>query len=379
MTVDTCALAAERVLDSLGATVASLLPPSKPTSATCDIFQTLSALLTHFILEVPPLICAPRTKQTAPDSLDALVGRLVTSVLTPLVSSFYQLSLAYLSSLFLSGTTAKATNRSKKVHYDIRPGALNLLRCALDALQQLATTSSGKPVLVASAQSVHEVVLFSALRQLDELYPLTPSVEDEHEACAMGLPPDVGGAPPKFSQLTTPQLPHQAHKATDKGCPTTKQSEKSAPGAQQRAQALPERTDRIAKLARKDALWYLCSVLHCAIPGTTLGSTIPGPQAGPSSETAAPHQLLRDAACTVLAALLRRTAPSAKFHVRRPLECRDGDELDHDDLAGLEDKARGCTASVQLRMAMVRGRGLLSNVEREMLLAVAEKLWLTQG
>jgi hypothetical protein len=377
VSIDTFALAAQHALDSLGSVLSALLSLATAPRETSNIFQTLSIILTNFLLAVPPLLCTPRKKQGSTEMLDALIDRLLTSVLRPLTSSFHRLSLAHLSAILCAGTTSTTDSRSKKLHYDIRPAALGLLRCALDAMRELAVTFHGNAFLIASVQSVHEAVTLSAARELEKLYPLPEPVECE--VAAETAPNDVGESQclgPALPQPSPPQIPGQMRGPTNEGRPTIRQNAEQALCGK----APLQRADHIAKLARKDALWYICSVLHCAIPGTTLAPTITGAHPPPEtySDTTAPNEMLRGGVYTVLAGLLRRTAPPADFHVQG-LQRGDEPECDSSARCGEEGRPLGCSSAIRSRIEMLHSRALGGNVERGMLLAVAEKLWLAQG
>lgn len=405
-----CALAADRALDSVASTLASMLPPTTPTAATSRILQTLAALLARLLLAVAPLLSGPRKKnenQGPSVLLDALFGRLVTTILVPLVSNFYQLSLGHLSAVFPCGPAAKSSSRAKKLSFDIRPDALNLLCFVLATLRDLASSSSRKPVLIPGVRSVHETVTLSAVRELAKLYPpLEPAAAEGDEASAPSPPNAVGETHrrgPALPQVPTPPLPSQAHAATDsEGTATQTETQKTAvrahPPRQQpprstrtEQQAPPQPADRVAKLARKDTLWYLCNVLHCAIPDAALGASIPGAQpqppppsmlvssSGTSCDTAAANQMLQEGVCTVLAGMLRGTKPPAAFHAGPGRRARDDPSSDILTNSGEDEQGRNTMMGSKAAVQQVRRRGQLGNVEREMVLAVAEKLWLSQG
>ena len=279
--------------------MADLLSPAAiPSASTSGVIQGLSTLVTRFLLAAVPALSAPSKK--SPDAarpLDTLLGNLVTSTLLPLLPAFHALSRAHLTALFRPGKGKAQAN------HDARPDALAFLHATLHTLADLARTQSGRPSPSALLASAHAAVVRAGVRELEALY--APAAA-------------YGDAPP-------PRRP--------------------ASGEKQR-----QRQDdaRVEKLARRDALWYLCAVLHAAIPGAAL-------DAGGTSAA------LREGVCTALAGLLRPRA---------------GDEDGEGAMGGgpVGDRRGG-----RVQCPGRRGRGLLGGVEREMLLAVAEKVWLSQG
>ncbi|EKM60405.1 uncharacterized protein PHACADRAFT_82004, partial [Phanerochaete carnosa HHB-10118-sp] len=278
-------------------------------------------------------------------------------------------------------TVKPPSGRLKKGLYDIRPDVLNFLRNALDALQELLL-GPGKPVLTAPIQSAFEALILSAARELEKLYPPLLSAADEPNSSPT-IPSDVGETSRANTPLPqarlSPQLSRHSQVPTPGEKPTSAAKPQRAHGdARTQAPRPPAAADRIAGLARKDALWYLCSVLHITIPPAALGSSPPpgSPNTGlppPDAST-----LLREGVCTVLAGLLRRTVSSPRIHVSRTAPAREGDDPSSEVLT---EGGEGCSDR-GLRESRFRGRlprGLLGAVEREMLLAVAERLWLSQG
>ena len=259
----TCALAANRALNCLSTTLNSLLPPATPTSASSGVMQTLSTLLHRLVLIALPLLSPSRRNENPASGArtDALVGRLATTVLIPLISSFHPLSLAHLSAVFSTDITARPpSGRSQKAYYDIRPDALNMLRTALDALHQLSLSSSDNPILTSNVQSVFGALTLSAARELAERYPPLWSGKGEQGSCLTArIPSDVGetaraSSPLPHAHLQAPQVSRQAQGPA--------WSEKQKPAHAQAPRSHAAGAARTAKLARKDALWYLCSVLQ---------------------------------------------------------------------------------------------------------------------
>ncbi|GJE94251.1 hypothetical protein PsYK624_104200 [Phanerochaete sordida] len=350
VSTETYALAISRAIDSLAATLASLLPPADPSSATSSVMQTLSDLLRRLVLVALPLIRTPRRSDPATSCArtDALIGRLSTTVLIPVVTSFYPLSLAHLTTLFSPDITAKSPScRAGKRAFDARPAAASLLHTALTALHELSRGPA--PALTAAAQSARAALTLSAARALAELYDAPATVHaasDAGETARAGAPLPRARLPPQLSPCEK-QRPGAAEPRS--GEPRARPPDTNANARVDAAAA------RIAALARKDAMWYLCSVLHATV----------APLPGAANVDA--DRLLREGVCTVLAGLLRWTAPP-RIHVRCATPRRDGDDPDGAQAPreGGESHARGA-------------RALLGAVEREMVLAVAEKVWLSQG
>lgn len=407
MTLDVCASAANRALESLAATLDSLLGLPRPTSATSGVIQALTSLLTRFLLASLPVLCSSRKTldtENSASSLDALFGRLANGILAPAVSCFSRLSSAHLTSIFSPGaSSSKASNnkRAQRANHDVRPDALNFVRMTLEALHAYALSASGNRVLIAHVQAVHEALSLCAVREIEKLYrppPASAAAGGTVRPPAPAAPNAIGETDWEGSslpQLSSPQLqdPVRRPEPTSSTAGPTEELQgptsvranrrEPAPGAQSHAEArVPRRrpgpADRIEELARKDALWYLCSVLHCTIPGAALGLSIPEQQeqAGRTcSDTAPPPpgEMLRAGVCTVLAGLLRRAPVDVDVHVCGGVGGGEGEG------GWIRDGEEGQEGRRWPRRSVCKGRRLLGNVEREMLLAVAEKLWLSQG
>lgn len=332
ISVEALRLAAEHALDSLADTLTSVLSPTVSASASA-VLGTLSQLTTHHLGSVVPLLATMSRKKDAQryaDALDALLGQLTTRVLAPLTRSFSALSCSHISALF---TTSKKA-RQKKPLFDIRPDAFGFLRTVLDSLQALCAASPSNDVLIAGAESVFEALVLFTVRELEAIFspPTPPGALDDN-----GSIPVRSTASGTVSSLRPP--PHQLDDFTRTATPPV-------------PRAPPPTADRVQKLARKEALWYLCALLQHTIPRATISA---GARPANSSGAEPNADVLRAGIGTVLAGLLRGTARPSGFHVSG------------------HDEGRGCNAAGQ------NPRWFLSEVEREMLLAVAENLWLSRG
>ncbi|KAF7797820.1 hypothetical protein EIP86_009026 [Pleurotus ostreatoroseus] len=116
------------------------------------------------------------------------------------------------------------------------------------------------------------------------------------------------------------------------------------------AASTPRCPDRAEKLVRADALWYICGVLNLTLPGTA--------GEGEQGANANVGRLLQEGVCAALAGVLRRVHDGG--HATREGE---GDR-------GREVESAGENETSGMRMSVV---------EREMVMAVAEAVWLSQG
>lgn len=352
--VDICVLAATRALDALAATLSTCLPPHAPSAATPGILETLSTLLARLLLAVLPLLLPSGFRKTpnaigtqdTRSHLNSLLGHLMTSVLHPLIASFHPSSLAHLTTT-LAPDAPKGQPRQPAT--DTRPAALALLRHALAAVQALASANGS-----AALRAVHGAAALAAVRALEALFP--PPHASPARPAAPGGPTEAREGDGDGLPFSHPQSRHArtapAPTSTPGGAPGARSAGSGAEGA---AHIATSGDARIAKLARKDALWYLCSVMHCAIPGLAAGQV-----------DQAPDVMLHAAVCTALAGLIRRVGV-------RPAAMNTGGG---NGSGGAEEHMDG-----NGRVTGETCRGPVGNgaVEREMLLAVAEKLWLAQG
>ncbi|OCH88969.1 hypothetical protein OBBRIDRAFT_46559 [Obba rivulosa] len=329
-----------RALSALDVLIASAISFQSPRAIT--LLDALNSLVPRFLTSVLPLLTLPANppakthskqkwkKHKAPEDCrsvvgeaervaDELLGRIVARILAPLVHAFASLSMQYLLAVLpasskasrqppSSSSTAASSDAGQAL--DIRPDAYALFTAALDALDACAPAEphAQARAMRAGLRSVKRVLALEAARELAKLYA---------EPGDSAAPLDAGRA-----RNTAPRDAAQKHAA------------------------------RIAKLARRDAAWYLCAVL-----GRVLSPAGDAPSEGGSpGEGSACTQLLDDAVWEVLAGLLRDSKKSAGQFWEAGSE--EGEE--NSDEAGPADS--GCAR--------------MGEVERGMLLAVLEKAWM---
>ena len=267
------------------------------------LFDRLLATAVPLMRASPSRKAYKRARTVQNDRLDAFLGRVATTVLVPLVSSMPALSRAFLSAL-LQPKPKMTKSAGHDDHglstRDLRPSVMRFISDALSSLRQQCINHSGDEALTSSVRSVCSLLMLAAVRSLESL-----------------------GPPPRISGTT--HVPQQA----------------------QAARAAPRSPDRLQRLVHKDAVWYLCSVVHLAMtaPGTspaTLSTALSGSGSGSSP-------------CTYTHAQPRSPAQLASGSAE-PQRL-----LAEDALAGL-----------------LRCRAW-GEAERAMVLAAAEALWLAQA
>lgn len=324
--------AAKRAVDALGDNLARLLPPNEvpvPSSAG-DTLASLGTLMERLMLTVLPIFTKCGRKQSPKNKVIAewndialyeLLGGITRVLLLPLVRSFAPLSTDYLFALLharkkTQKPSTESSVGSAPLPTDIRPDAFAMLDKIVTTLESFsASVVVGPHSLV---RRIKHVVIIETARELHDLYegsrPFTPSDK--------GVP---SSAPPRSGRTR---------------------------GSADRASANPR---RLALLARKDALWYLCSTLQRVLalgiqPST--GDSPPGVALRTGGEQ---DELLEETLYEMLASLLR----TPTTHGRTPPAAADG----------VGAAREGCPGRPSY------GRGL-SEVERGMVLAVVERAWL---
>ncbi|KAI0344216.1 hypothetical protein BDW22DRAFT_1140568 [Trametopsis cervina] len=356
--------AAERTLQALASCLSLILAPNPRVSLDPGTLSDLAVLLDRLLTTVFRFLYAhtinanrrkKRKSLQAPSSpheamLDTLLGILTTSILAPLVSSFYVLSSKHLSAIL--GT-------SKYPLCDVRPHALRFLQSAVESLRGVVDLEDRYPSyqrkIASYIQDVYGILLLSAARQLENLY----------------VPCDVARQTTGFISHCSTEEPRAA---TSKPC---------------------RFKGHIERLARKDSMWYLSSIIQSTTvalaeisePTSTVGlySSSPGslstatlPSTAPSSSStctsqvpsspdqldgpvhtqaqepdaplktaAASHTLIMEGVCTALSGLLR------------PMQYSDPRTT-------IDRTTHHCWSSP-------------GETEKSMVLAVAEKVWLSLG
>lgn len=256
--------ATSRALEDLGALLRTLLLPKLSSSTSIEMLRTVGTFLSYLLTTALPLFVSRlkgTLKAAVQDSLiimalDEIFGRLTTLIFIPLTRSLGPLSEAYMVETFSSNHVEGGGIPST---FDIRSGLCSLVRKAmsdLDLLGALATAS-----LVHIIRGVRERVSLETVREMERFF----------------LPQDDAAR-------TTPDEAASTH------TPKT-------------------RIPRIHKLARKDTLWYLCSILHIVfIPSSASSAGRPTPKASYDrySCVSAANKLLEDAVLTGFSRIIGR-------------------------------------------------------------------------
>lgn len=285
-----------RALESVSRVLRNVLtrsPPSSTSGAFCshgETLQTLNVLTTHllsvsFSLLFPDVSSAkPSTEQRKPakkakkeeksapsnstssgtyslefrSSFEKLLDTLTTLVLRPIIQAFASLSETYLLSVFDAPATAAPKDRSSsKPSPDIRPDILSLFRSTFFLVSQLVvcfdTPSDGQVFSNSYVLGVREFLSLAAVRELLKLFECRESISDDPRTHSLM----------DFMASTTLG---DRHNGEGMNSTTTKESTfTDATSKRTPAGITPRRNnrnDRIRKLARKDAVWYLCTILH---------------------------------------------------------------------------------------------------------------------
>ncbi|KAI0960910.1 hypothetical protein AcV7_000157 [Taiwanofungus camphoratus] len=231
--------------------------------------------------------------------IDDIIGHMVTSILIPLIRSFTPLSRIYLSALFSptrhKKKQARSDGRKDAKVVDIRTEIITLLDQTMSALENLTGT-----LAITSNRNVRHLLSLESVREVQRLYS------------------EKGSQDHNVDQEIRSGRVHMSRKS-----------------------------NRLDALIRKDAVWYLCNVLHLvgpAKPGT--------PPSEPSNEQ---DTLFEEAIHPLLSALIRRSRGSTSFGLL---------------------SAQAAKASEMGSEAATRSpRYEMDEVERGMILAVIERGW----
>ncbi|KAE9397868.1 hypothetical protein BT96DRAFT_1020527 [Gymnopus androsaceus JB14] len=304
--------ALEAVSRALNGVLASHSSPSLTSVAShrdIETLQTLNILLTHllsvsfsFLFAEIPKARTDQKKQakkakkeegkpeasnsafSATDSVEfrlsfeKLLDTLTTLVLRPLLQAFVSSSETYLLSVFgptPTNTAGKQRPVSSDVSIpDVRPDILSLFRSAFFHVSQLVVhfepPSDTQMSDNSYALGVREFLSLAAVRELLKLFECRDSIGDDprlHNLMHFMASTNLGDGP-RDSSLEAP-AERPAYDVGEKADPvifkdgkstfTDANAKRAPPGIASRRDT---RNTWIRKLARKDAVWYLCTVLH---------------------------------------------------------------------------------------------------------------------
>jgi len=362
-----------------------LLPPNAVSPSAADALDALGTLAERLIITVLPLFkVEPDRKQkrkagalAAPEwnyaALDEILGRIATVLLLPLVRSFAPLSTNFLSALLLAPNSKKKGKKNTAEtrasgdpgQSDIRPDVFAMLDRIVTTLESLSASAlvGAAPIV----RRIKHVVIFEAARELLDLYM---------------------DSRPAGADTST----HAAQRSEHNNSASSGSKETRAAKENANANAKTHRAGRVGRLARKDALWYLCNALQRVLP---LGvqprmSTYASPTAGGEQEQ---DELLEETLYGMLSRLLRTPPPShaqpraripihAAAHCTAPPADEEGAKEPDADAGG---EALAGTPGRHGEREPSPGRPryeramALSGVERGMVLAVVERAWLGLG
>ncbi|KAJ8521756.1 hypothetical protein ONZ45_g1599 [Pleurotus djamor] len=239
-------------------------PPGPPS----DSLETLSHLLSFVVESVLPIVSIdPSSGDTPSDKSNAIVALLMQTCLLPTIQSF-----ATLSHEFLHLTLASTKTLGPKP--DVRQDLLHLLRSVYHSFGHLKYKPSCIP----------ESLALAAVRELKTLYLETANDKDDiitadgtngtlHSNLNSN---DTGCADIDDSSSHQGYAPNDGDYVSQGG----HDGKKTRPAKRNNIEnlsSIDNGKDRVARLARKDALWYLCSVLHTlfGLPDTTAVATPP--------------------------------------------------------------------------------------------------------
>lgn len=356
-------LTVERALGAAAELLVAQLPPHEQQPNASSLIHALTHIVPRILSTATPLVCRrssstnatatkpksgtkekPNGSENHTNAVDRILGILVTSILVPLVRSFAPLSNNQFSTLILSpqlpkqkrtenATTSSSSSSSSstsvprgrsEVTVDIRYDVLGLINSIIEKLGEIGLAQGG--LLVGNIRDLVQCLMLEAIRQLESLF------QDES---SQGLK-NLGETQPTTSHHQQPQQDHQEQEHHQH----TRHHHRSGRG-------------RLAKVARKDSLWFLCSIIHLLLSSSTTLSGCSSLSDPPDLEEGTNDLLLGEAICTALSGMLRR--------VRDQDSCQtiDGDE-------DWEDAGR-------VGSEFWRRYGVIDEVERGMILAIIEK------
>ncbi|KAG5646913.1 hypothetical protein DXG03_001989 [Asterophora parasitica] len=232
-----------RAIEALARHLTSVLNLPATTASDPDMLEYLGLALYHILTVVVPLLrpLQPSTSGSVKPVV-TLLDRTTTLVLKPLIRAFSSKSESYLSALFLPPTdisaatpsfaagNAKPPDAPRNAHpIDVRANMMSLFRTIFSVLdEQLQSFSPlAKPSLV--SHTLRASLILETVREFDRLFSAAPSTS---------------------SRTSTDPSRGVGVDADNKQCRT--------------------RPDRVRKLATKDSLWFLCTILHILFGETSI-------------------------------------------------------------------------------------------------------------
>ncbi|KAF4607120.1 hypothetical protein EYR38_001178 [Pleurotus pulmonarius] len=308
---------ADRALEAVGTTLLSFLtldtesaPLTKGTKRhhqqPSDVLQTLAVLLSHLIETALPLLSRSHdhldhhTSQAhvedQPNPIDIIINNLMRIILQPICQSFAPLSYSFLH-LCLTSTNINVVGPKS----DVRQELLSLVRVVLLSIGRLCSKhlilNDGTP---SCFSWLCNLLALEAINELQELYGLHEPSRFQTSSATNDRHADPGDGT-NFSQ-PNPELSLSLHQDTttnaggdvdgillqgyapnkissgsaNSNIPTSISQGGGRPNksrTEEQLYGIPKFTDaaspnhdsrklRVARLAKKDALWFLCALLH---------------------------------------------------------------------------------------------------------------------
>ncbi|KAF9068465.1 hypothetical protein BDP27DRAFT_1448339 [Rhodocollybia butyracea] len=224
--------------------------------------------------------------------LEKLLDTLTGCILEPLLQAFASLSQTYVSSFF--GPTTKSKNNFVPAP-DIRPDVLSLFRSAFLYVSQLnvcfelpfSQTSDNSYV-----SGVRECLSLAAVRIMLRLFDCQNIRDGGPQLCYSVADPDEDRPLPPMVDFATPGNAHEqgfqripqssifSGVVKENGGRDKVKDSTLAGAASVKSKRLAlrrnTRDDRLQKLARKDAVWYLCTILHILFENADFLSDVSG-------------------------------------------------------------------------------------------------------
>lgn len=258
-----------RALEALGGALQKILPPAR---RSVHLIETLSTLLSNLLGVALPLLHKPKKKKKALDTeaLDTVLGVLASSVFIPIIRSFTSLSQSYIASLLSpSDDKNRSRNEKQKPDHDIRTDLLSLFQNAFSVFADLAFQSHP------SLYGFRDILALDAVHELEKLYP-SPNGHTT-----------VTNADGTMDKPVNPVSP--IHR-------------------------------RVLVLANKDALWYLCNILHVVFTSILPGVSLPPRSVlQEGNNYSGDDGLLKERLLACLSGLIRRSETRTPKHAHGQL------------------------------------------------------------
>ncbi|KAK7688249.1 hypothetical protein QCA50_008619 [Cerrena zonata] len=282
--------AAHRALESITVSLKPILQCPTTNNAlntNTGLLKAATVLIPRLLSSVLPLFDLNRDKlKLSDDELSSALGHLLRqfmdSLIYPLLASFYSLSRNFLTAL-LSRTEPKISISSppSRSIVDFRPQIFALLQVLVESLRT-TYVNADSPNRISSDQikDLFELMTLRTVRELDNLYsdhpntlgtPFTSSrsvfnsTRTDHMSAE-----NLGETAPWVSSTPDRSGPRPRGGGgggiTNGGVHSTlglgTNSSPDIASADQEWEQLGNTDRRVLKLARKDAMWYLCNVVH---------------------------------------------------------------------------------------------------------------------